>query len=182
MLPCLVNLDRLCTQPQPQMTYFQANKLRIWGLSIEPVIGLYAHQCGYYLCPISFLLLRLISTSPSLPALLQRALPWTRCWPRWSAAASTCGRPSYGCWRPTRMTTPTTSWRRSGRASGWRRCACGLSSFSSGSSVTPGASLTRPTPWRAASTRRWGASRRRRPSRTRRTKVCHAPTGRTREN
>ena len=112
--------------------------------------------------------------SVSVSLCLQRALRWTRSWPPSSGAVSTWGRPSCESWRPTRTTTATTSWLRSGRASGWRRSGPGPSSR-----ATPRASPTPPTPWPAASTRLWGGSKRPRPSPSPRTRASRALTGRT---
>lgn len=105
---------------------------------------------------------------------LQQAPPWMRSWPPLNGAASTWGRPNCGSWLPTRTMTPTTSWLRSGRVSGWRRYGRDRSS----SSVTPRAFLTLPTPWPAASTRPWGGLKRPRRSLSLRTKAFRALTGR----
>lgn len=119
-------------------------------------------------------MLHVSKTTCHVGVCLQRAPPWMRSWPPSNGAASTWGRLNCVSWPPTRTTTPTTSWLRSGRVSGWRRYGHDRSS----SSVTPRAFFTLPTPWPAASTRLWGGLKRPRRSRSLRTKAFHALTGR----
>lgn len=97
-------------------------------------------------------------------------LRWMKSWPVWSAAAFTYARPSCASWLRIRTRTMgIISWRRSGRA--WS-CV----KYGDKSEVWREASHL--TPWRGASTRRSGALRRRRPSRTQKMRCCHLPSGR----
>lgn len=141
-------------------------KLKMFGLWARPMT-------------VGFMWQPSLSFSPLLcnwlvPLFVQRAPLWTRCWHLSNEAVSTWGRRSFGSWPLTQTTTATTSWLRSGRASGWERYGHVRSR-----SATSRASPTRPTLWPAASTRLWGESKRLRQSRSLRMKAFHALTGKT---